>query len=43
MVGIASLSSVADELINTFVDQLTPTGSPIYAYPTPASDLSYFA
>lgn len=42
VVGIASLSSVADELINTFVDQLTPTGSPIYAYPTPASDLSYF-
>lgn len=42
VVGAASLSSVADELINTFADKFTVVGEPIYAYPTPASDLDYF-
>lgn len=42
LVGISSLSSVADELINTFVNLLSPSTTPIYTYPTPASDVNYF-
>ncbi|MCI1983327.1 MAG: NAD(P)/FAD-dependent oxidoreductase [Bifidobacteriaceae bacterium] len=49
VVGVAALSSVADEIINQYAEKFaqgeTPSDStaPIYAYPSPASDLGYFA
>jgi glutathione reductase (NADPH) len=59
IVGVAALSSVADEIINQYAEKFaartpdvagaaSPVGSeapatPIYAYPTPPSDLGYFA
>jgi glutathione reductase (NADPH) len=49
VVGVATLSSVADEVINQFAEKFAERDAgqepsqPIYAYPTPASDMSYFA
>lgn len=42
VVGAATLSSVADEVINQFADRLNDPTDAIYAYPSPASDMSYF-
>lgn len=43
VVGAATLSSVADEVINEFAAKLSGRSGPtISAYPTPASDMSYF-
>lgn len=42
VVGVAALSSVADEVINQFAEKFNGEKA-IYAYPTPASDMSYFA
>lgn len=42
VVGVASLSSVADEVINQFAEKFNGDKA-IYTYPTPASDMSYFA
>jgi glutathione reductase (NADPH) len=42
VVGAATLSSVADDIINHFAEKLNAAGTAIYAYPTPASDMSYF-
>lgn len=44
IVGIAALSTMADEVINLFTAKLNASaqGDPIYLYPTAASDLGYF-